>query len=149
MLKVSRFGGSLAALATTLIVTFILIVPSILVLAAFAREALRPTLVRADTARAAIAVQFPGIPGVVPGVGRFDPCDWGLGWELHDGKSPHWMGADNSSATFGHFGGAGTFVWVDPVADVACVGLTDRDFDDWAKDAWPPFADEVLRTIRG
>jgi len=34
-----RFGGSLAALATTLIVTCILILPSVLVLAAFAREA--------------------------------------------------------------------------------------------------------------
>ena len=50
-----------------------------------------------------------------PGVGRFDPCDWGLGLELHDGKTPHWMGDRNSPATFGHFGGSGTFLWVDPV----------------------------------
>ena len=34
----------------------------------------------------AVTVQFPGLAGLVPGVGRFDPCDWGLGSELHDGK---------------------------------------------------------------
>ena len=34
----------------------------------------------------------------------------------------------NSPATFGHFGGAGTFLWVDPVADLALVVLTDREF---------------------
>ena len=75
-------------------------------------------LVAPETARAATTVAFPGLVGVVPGVGRFDPCDWGLGPELHDGKAPHWMGPTNSAATFGHFGGAGTFVWIDPVADV-------------------------------
>ena len=99
---------------------------------------------RPRRSRAATTVAFPGLVGVVPGVGRFDPCDWGLGLELHDGKSPHWMGRANSPATFGHFGGAGTFVWVDPVADVALVALTDRDFGPWALEAWPRFADAVL-----
>jgi CubicO group peptidase (beta-lactamase class C family) len=117
-------------------------------LVAFARESLRPTLVSAETARAATTVQFPGMPGVVPGVGRFDPCDWGLGWELHDGKTPHWMGQTNSPETFGHFGGAGTFVWVDPVADIAVAVLTDRVFGPWALDVWPSFADAVLATTR-
>ena len=37
--------------------------------------------------RRATSVAFPGLAGVVPGVGRFDPCDWGLGFELHDGKA--------------------------------------------------------------
>ena len=70
----------------------------------------------------------PGL-GVVPGVGRFDPCDWGFGFELHDGKDPHWMAAASSAATFGHFGGAGTFFWVDPVAGLATVVLTDREWE--------------------
>ena len=74
----------------------------------------------------------PGWSASLPGVGRFDPLDWGLGFELHDGKSPHWMGTRNSPATFGHFGGSGTFLWVDPVADLAVVALTDRDFGPWA-----------------
>ena len=111
---------------------------------ALAAELLRPQLVAPETARAATTVAFPGLVGVVPGVGRFDPCDWGLGPELHDGKTPHWMGASNSAATFGHIGGAGTFVWVDPVADVALVTLTDRDFGPWALDAWPSFSDSVV-----
>jgi CubicO group peptidase (beta-lactamase class C family) len=113
-------------------------------LVALAGELLRPTLVGAETARAATSVAFPGLVGVVPGVGRFDPCDWGLGPELHDGKTPHWMGQANSPATFGHFGGAGTFVWIDPVADLALVVLTDREFGPWALAAWPGFSDAVL-----
>ena len=81
---------------------------------------------------------------MVPGVGRFDPCDWGLGPELHDGKMPHWMGDRNSPATFGHFGGAGTFMWIDPVAELGLVVLTDREFGPWALEAWPPFSESVL-----
>jgi CubicO group peptidase (beta-lactamase class C family) len=113
-------------------------------LAALAGELLRPTLLAPETVRLATTVAFPGLIGVVPGIGRFDPCDWGLGPELHDDKRPHWMGEHNSSATFGHFGGAGTFMWIDPVADVALVALTDRDFGPWALRAWPMFSDAVL-----
>lgn len=113
-------------------------------LVAFAGELLRPTLVSRPTFAAATAVAFPGLPGVVPGVGRFDPCDWGLGFEIHDGKSPHWMGERNSPATFGHFGGSGTFLWVDPVADLALVALTDRAFGPWALEAWPAISDAAL-----
>jgi CubicO group peptidase (beta-lactamase class C family) len=113
-------------------------------LAALAAELLQPTLLSPATARAAITVAFPGLVGVVPGVGRFDPCDWGLGPELHDGKTPHWMGDRNSRATFGHFGGAGTFLWIDPVAQLGVVVLTDREFGPWALEAWPPFSDSVL-----
>ena len=64
----------------------------------------------------ATSVAFPGLRGVLPGVGRFDPLDWGLGFEVRGSKSPHWTGTRNSPATFGHFGGTGTFLWVDPAA---------------------------------
>ena len=90
-------------------------------------------------------VAFPGLVGLLPGVGRFDPLDWGLGFELHDGKSPHWMADANSPATFGHFGGSGTFLWVDPDADVALVVLTDREYGPWALEAWPRFGDRHPR----
>jgi CubicO group peptidase (beta-lactamase class C family) len=113
-------------------------------LLAFAAELLAPTLVAPPTLAEATSVQFPGLPGVVPGIGRMDPCDWGLGFELRDAKSPHWTGTANSATTFGHFGGSGTFLWVDPEARVACVALTDRAFDRWALDAWPAFSDAVL-----
>ena len=113
-------------------------------LGALVAELLRPTLVAPDTYRAATTVAFAGLVGVVPGVGRFDPCDWGLGPELHDGKAPHWMGERNSPAAFGHIGGAGTFVWVDPVADLGVAVLTDLDFGPWALEAWPVFSDALL-----
>jgi CubicO group peptidase (beta-lactamase class C family) len=119
----------------------------ILDLAALARELLRPTLLTAANAAAMREVAFPGLSGVVPGIGRFDPCDWGLGVELHDAKRLHWMGAGNSPATFGHFGGSGTFLWVDPAVDRALVVLTDRPFGAWALDAWPAFSDAVLTSL--
>jgi CubicO group peptidase (beta-lactamase class C family) len=117
-------------------------------LAALAAELLKPTLVGPALFDAATAVAFPGLIGLLPGVGRFDPLDWGLGFELHDGKRSHWMSERNSPATFGHFGGSGTFVWVDPVAGLAVAVLTDRDFGPWSLETWPAFSDGVLAAAR-
>ncbi|MEB4616479.1 serine hydrolase domain-containing protein [Leucobacter sp. M11] len=113
-------------------------------LSRFAAELLRPRLLHPDTVAMATRVVFPGLDGVLPGFGRQSPNDWGLGFEIKDGKHPHWTGAQNSPETFGHFGQSGTFVWVDPVAGLACVTLTDRNFGEWAAEAWPPFSDAVL-----
>jgi CubicO group peptidase (beta-lactamase class C family) len=107
-------------------------------------ELLRPTLIAPETLQEAVSVQFPGLAGVLPGFGRWDPNDWGLGFELKDGKRPHWTGERNSPRTFGHFGGSGTFLWVDPTVDLACAVLTDRAFGDWALEAWPALSDAVL-----
>ena len=109
-----------------------------------ASELQRPSLVAPETLGEATSVQFPGLAGVLPDLGRFDPNDWGLGFELRDEKSPHWTGSHNSSRTFGHFGGSGTFLWVDPDAGVALGCLTDLDFGDWAKETWPRLSDAVL-----
>ena len=111
---------------------------------AVARELQSPTLIAPETLTEATSVQFPGLGGVLPDVGRFDPNDWGLGVELRDAKQPHWTGTRNSERTFGHFGGSGTFLWVDPAAGVACACLSDREFGPWALDAWPPLSDAVL-----
>ena len=109
-----------------------------------ARELQRPTLVAQETLAEATTVQFRGLAGVLPDFGRFDPNDWGLGFELRDDKSPHWTGTRNSPRTFGHFGGSGTFLWVDPEADLALACLTDLDFGPWALEAWPQLSDAVL-----
>lgn len=114
-------------------------------LSAFALELLRPRLVSAEMAAEATTVQFPGLDGVLPGFGTQRPNDWGLGFEIRDGKSPHWTGSANSGATYGHFGQSGTFLWVDPAADLALVVLTDRDFGDWTHELWPALSDGVLR----
>ena len=110
----------------------------------FCRELLSPTLISPSTFAEAITPQFPELAGVLPDLGRFDPNPWGLAFEIRDRKSPHWTGTRNSPGTFGHFGGTGSFLWVDPSAKLATVAMTDRQFGPWALEAWPPFSDEVL-----
>jgi CubicO group peptidase (beta-lactamase class C family) len=119
-------------------------------LARFAGELMRPALVAPPTAADAIRPQYADLSGSVPGVGSFKPCPWGLGVEIHGAKHPHWMGRDNSPETFGHFGGAGTMMWIDPIADCALVALTDRPTDGWMTDAlrlWPELSDAVLAEV--
>jgi CubicO group peptidase (beta-lactamase class C family) len=113
-------------------------------LLALAHELLAPRRLAPETLAEARTVQFPGLAGVLPGFGRQEPNDWGLGLELRDAKSPHWTGSRNSPATFGHFGRSGTFLWVDPEAGLALGCLTDRPFGAWAAEAWPRLADDVL-----
>jgi CubicO group peptidase (beta-lactamase class C family) len=113
-----------------------------------ARELLAPTLVAPETFAEATSVQFPGLAGVIPDLGRFDPNDWGLGFELKGTKQPHFSGTLTSPRTFGHWGGSGTFVWLDPDSALALGVLTDRDFGDWAKEAWPRLSDAVVSELR-
>ena len=113
-------------------------------LSAFAGELLRPRLVAGETLREATTVAFHGLVGVLPDFGRMEPNDWGLGFEVRDAKSPHWTGARNSPRTFGHFGGSGTFLWVDPDVDLALACLTDLETGEWIKTAWPQLSDAVL-----
>ena len=110
----------------------------------FCRELLRPTLVSATTLAEATHPHFPDLGGLLPEIGKFDPNPWGLTFEIRDDKRPHWTGLRNSPATFGHFGGSGSFLWVDPEARLATVALADRDFGPWALEAWPRWSDAVL-----
>jgi CubicO group peptidase (beta-lactamase class C family) len=113
---------------------------------AIGRELLWPRLVAGETRDELTSVQFPGLSGVLPDYGRFDPLDWGLGVQLNTRPSS-WMGARTSAGAFGHFGGSGTFLWVDPVAQVVCAALTTREFDEWAKEVWPRLSDAVLDEV--
>ena len=122
-------------------------VSSVADLARFSAELQSPTLLDPRTVADATSVAFPGLDGVLPGYGRQRPNDWGLGFEIRDGKSPHWTGARSSGRAFGHFGQSGTFLWVDPDARVAAVVLTDRDFGPWAQQAWPVWTDGVLEAL--
>jgi CubicO group peptidase (beta-lactamase class C family) len=114
-------------------------------LVAFAGDLLVPVTVSDQMHTDATSVQFPGLDGVLPGFGVQRPNDWGLGFEIRGGKSPHWTGSANSARTFGHFGQSGTFLWVDPEAAVALIVLTDRKFGTWAHTVMPALSDEVLR----
>ena len=113
---------------------------------ALGRELLEPSLVAPETLAEMTGVHFPGLAGVLPDHGRFEPLDWGLGVQLNT-EPRSWMGTLTSSAAFGHFGGSGTFLWVDPEAAVACAALTDREFGDWAKEAWPVLSDAVVAEL--
>jgi CubicO group peptidase (beta-lactamase class C family) len=107
-------------------------------------ELQRPRVVAPETLAEATSVQFPGLVGVLPDIGRMDPNDWGLGFELRNAKSPHWTGSSNSPRTFGHFGGSGSFLWIDPEPRIGLACLCDLDFGPWALEAWPQLSDAVL-----
>lgn len=110
-----------------------------------ARELLHPgSVVAHATLAEAITPQLPHLAGVLPGFGRQDPNPWGLGFELHGEKAPHWMPEAASPRAFGHFGQSGAFLWVDPDAGIACAVLGDEPFGDWAITAWPALGAAVL-----
>jgi CubicO group peptidase (beta-lactamase class C family) len=120
-------------------------------LAKFASELLSPRLVSPTTLAEATKTQYPHLDGIVPGMGRYTPCPWGLGMEIAGTKTPHWMGRERSPATFGHFGGAGTMMWVDPEARISFIALTDLSFDRWAATAtreWAQISDKILLAVR-
>ncbi len=113
----------------------------------FLDELLHPTLISDATFAQFNAVQWPDLAGVVPGLGSYNPCPWGLGIEIRGNKAPHWTGHLNSPGTVGHFGGSGTFLWVDTDATggpLAAVCLTDREFGPWSLDVWPALSDAIL-----
>lgn len=107
-----------------------------------------PELLAPSTLEEMTSPYLPELIGVLPGYGRQAPNTWGLGPELRNDKSPHWTGEANAPSTWGHFGAAGTFLWVDPVANAAMVVLTDRAFGDWALDRWPAVSDAVLEELQ-
>jgi len=109
-------------------------------------ELLAPTLISSATVAEMTRIHYPELAGIVPGVGRFDPCPWGLGVEIKGAKSPHWMGRETSPRVFGHFGGAGTMAWADPDSGRTLVALTDLPFDRWGGTAvrhWSTLSDLV------
>jgi CubicO group peptidase (beta-lactamase class C family) len=118
-----------------------------------AGQLLEPTLFSSQTLALATEVATPGLAGVLPGFGRQDPNDWGLGVEIRDHKRPHWTGGGNTAGAFGHFGQAGGFLWVDPGLGLALAALGSTPFGPWATEAWPALSDavidEVLRSREG
>jgi len=119
-------------------------------MALFMQELIQPTLISDATAKDAVTIQYPELGGVIPGLGSYKPNPWGLGIEIRDGKQPHWTGSLNSPQTFGHFGGSGTMMWIDPTIDTGLIALTDLNFDKWSAEAlvaWPSLSDAVIRSL--
>jgi len=113
-------------------------------LAEFGRAILNGLLLSPELFREATTVQFPGLRGVLPGYGRQERNDWGLGFEIRDAKDPHWTGNNNSPRTVGHFGWAGSFLWVDPDVHLAACFVGAAPFSETHQEAWPPLSDAIL-----
>jgi CubicO group peptidase (beta-lactamase class C family) len=116
-------------------------------LSRLAAELLSPTLLSPQLAARQRAVAFSGLVGVLPGFGRQEPCDWGLGVEVKGTKQPHWTGERWPADTVGHFGQAGGFVAADVDAGVAVATLGDAAFGPWAIASWPAFTDAARAAV--
>lgn len=101
----------------------------------FAREVMSPRLLSASLSHEAFRPHFPELAGIVPGYGRFTPCLWGLGFEVRGAKE-HWMPANSSPETVGHFGQAGSYLWVDHSRELAGIFLGEQTFGQWHKENW-------------
>ena len=102
----------------------------------FGRELLRPTLIAPETLAQATSPVFPELRGALPGFGSADPNLWGLGFEIRGNKKPHWTGILHDPTTFGHFGGTGSFRWVDPSRRLIGASVSTEVFGQWAVDGW-------------
>lgn len=118
-------------------------------LAKLAVELLEPAVLGPEIVGWASTLAFPGLSGILPGFGGQQHNDWGLGCEIRDSKNPHWTSPQNSSETFGHFGQSGSFLWVDPVAHLACASLCDTRFGPWSARLWPRLSTAVLHGFNG
>jgi CubicO group peptidase (beta-lactamase class C family) len=110
----------------------------------FGREVLRPTLIPVELRDLALMVSQPGLKGVVPGYGSFDDNRWGLGFELKGTKSPHWLADSFPPETAGHFGGQGSFLFIDRSRDLAAAFLSGVPFGEDHKRIWPALTEEIV-----
>lgn len=106
-------------------------------LAALTRELAFPTRIDPGMWRHATSPAWPGLPGIVPGYGRYEDNTWGLGPEIRGSKRPHWTAPTQPEGVFGHFGQSGSFVWVDAEAGVAACFLSARRFGLIHQRLWP------------
>jgi CubicO group peptidase (beta-lactamase class C family) len=113
--------------------------------ARLAWELLKPSVFPQARIDVLSSLAYPGLAGFLPGFGYHAENGWGAGAEIRGHKSPHWTSPENSPATFGHFGMAGSFLWVDREAGLACTALSTVEFGEWAPVAWPDTSTAVLR----
>lgn len=111
-----------------------------------AGELLRPRVLPAAVVDALRTPSRPGLLGVLPGFGRQEHNDWGLGAEVRADKDPHWTSPLTSPTTFGHFGQSGTALWVDREHSLALVTASAEPFGPWATTAWPALSTAVLES---
>lgn len=115
----------------------------------FGREVLWPRLLSPELGERALSLSRGGLRGLVPGYGAFDDNHWGLGFELKGMKTPHWLGDGFPPETAGHFGGAGSFLFIDRSRDIAGAFLSGVSFNSDHKAMWPGLTDEIAARYGG
>ncbi|EEH64437.1 beta-lactamase [Gleimia coleocanis DSM 15436] len=116
-------------------------------LVTFGRELLNPRLISSALAVEARTVQWPGIRGVTPGFGSYPDNTWGLGMEIRRDKERTWFPSLSEGATFGHFGQAGSFLWVAPESRFGAAFLGAEPAGDWHKANWRPLNDWMISSF--
>ena len=113
-------------------------------LATLAVAWLRPDAIAKETRDRLITPYAPQLDGIVPGFGRFSPCPWGLGPEIH-GEKHHWMG-DWPAPSFGHFGQSGALILLNADEQIGLVATSTEPFGAWATTLWPKWT-SAMRTL--
>jgi CubicO group peptidase (beta-lactamase class C family) len=106
----------------------------------------RPLLAEPDFTDMA-AVHYPGIPGGIESFLTWPVADWSLGFDVRDGKAPHWTGTSTSPGTLSHFGASGTLFFADLDAGLGLVCLANRGtYSGWPMrpGMWPDLCSAVL-----
>lgn len=114
-------------------------------LARVAQEYLAPSTLSRQLRDEIISPYLPDLSGIVPGFGRFSPCPWGLGPEIH-GLKDHWMGEwpENS---FGHFGQSGACALMHAPTGLFIVATSTVPFGPWAVALWPTWTSSWWRWL--
>ena len=112
-------------------------------------ELASPSLVDEDLLAEATPVAFPGLSGVLPGFGRQEHCDWGLGFEIRDSKAPHWTGIAELAPDVRSLRPLGQLPVGGPRRRARLRRPGRPDFGDWARQAWPKLSDDLLAAHGG
>lgn len=118
-------------------------------MATLLHEWMHPTLIHPELFRAATTCQFSFLDGVLPGYGRQKRNCWGLGFEMRGHKDPHWLSQLHSPRSFGHFGQAGSFLWIDPSVQLGAVFLGDKRFCDEHREKWTAMNERIYQRFTG
>lgn len=105
---------------------------------------LRPDGIARETRNRMITPYLADLNGVVPGFGRFTPCEWGLGPEIR-GQKQHWMG-DWPAQSFGHFGQSGALLLLNAQENIGLVATSTEPFGPWAVELWPQWT-SAMRSL--
>lgn len=100
------------------------------------QELIAPKLVSEALALEARTVQWPGLRGVTPGFGHYSDNQWGLAMEIRADKAHTWFPSLSEDATFGHFGRAGSYLWVAPESGFGAAFLGAEPTGSWHKAHW-------------